>query len=87
MHTYTFTINISPCQESFVDFHVTDEELALIREAIDNGDLFDEAGELSDLYERVMEAAREKLEEDLDLTGVDIDLDDLDFTVSFSEEE
>lgn len=81
----TFTILISPAEESEVQYPVTAKEKRLIEEAIENGDSFDEVEELSDLYDRVMTAAREKLEEDLDLTGDDIDVDDLGYTVDFSE--
>ena len=83
----TFTINISPCGESFVEYPVTAKEKRLILEAMENGDLFEEVEELSDLYERVMEAAKEKIAEDLDLTDDDRDPDDFDYCVEFGEEE
>ena len=83
----TFIINISPCGESFVEYPVTAKEKRLILEAMENGDLFEEVEELSDLYERVMEAAKEKIAEDLDLTDDDRDPDDFDYCVEFGEEE
>lgn len=84
--TMRFTINISPCGESFVEYPVTATERRLILEAIDNGDLFSEVEDLSDLYDRVMEAAREQIAEDLDLTDDDRDPDDFDYCVDFGDE-
>ena len=84
--TMRFTINISPCGESFVEYPVTAAERRLILEAIENGDLFSEVEELSDLYDRVMEAAKEAIAEDLDMTDDDRDPDDFDYCVEFGEE-
>ena len=84
---FNFAIFISSGGESYVDYPVSAKERRLIMEAIENGDMFEDVEELSDLYERVMEAAREKLEEDIDLTGDDIDVDELEYTVDFGEVE
>ncbi len=84
---FNFTIFISSGGESYVDYPVSAKERRLILEAIENGDMFEDVDELSDLYARVMEAAKEKLAEDIDLTGDDIDVDDLDYVVEFGEVE
>ena len=84
---YAFTIHITtPNGEGDIeiDFPVTDEELDLIEEAIDNGESFEDVEELSDLYERVMEAVPDKLEEDLqENNDAEIDPDDLEYTLDF----
>lgn len=83
----TFTINISPSGESYLEYPVTAKERRLILEAMDNGDFFEDVEGLSELYERVMEAAKEKLAEDLDLTGDDRNPEDFEYSVEFGEEE
>lgn len=83
---YSFTINIYPSGESFVECLVSDRELQLIQEASDAGEDFEDVEELEWLYERVMRSAKEKLKEDVELSGDDIDVDDLDFSVGFGEE-
>ena len=85
-YDYTFTINIFPASESAVDFRITAKERRLIMEAMEEGELFEDVEELSDLYERVMQAAKQQLEEDIDLAGDDIDIDNLEFSVEFGEE-
>ena len=83
---YRFTINVEQ-GESFVDYKLTKEEKELVYKAIDDGQSFEEIKELSDLFKRVNEAAKEKLQEDLDLTKVedDFDFDDLEYSVSFDD--
>lgn len=85
-YEYTFTINIYPCQESYVDFEITAKERKLIIKAMEDCESFEDVEKLADLYERVMEAAKEKLLEDADLTGDDIDVDELEFSIDFGEE-
>lgn len=86
--TYTFIINIEESGESFVDFEVTAKEKKLIDSAMEDFDTFEDVEELSDLYNRVMIAAKEKLQEDLDLTGdTEIDVDSLEYSVDFNYEE
>ena len=85
-YTCTFTINIFPASESFVEYDVTAKERRLIKNAIEEGDMFEEVEELEDLYNRVMEAAKVKLQEDADITGDDIAIDDLEYSVDFSED-
>ncbi len=80
---YTFEITIDPCGESSVDYPITDEERKLIDAAIEEGEDFCDCEGLSDLYERVMAAAAEQLQEDVDLVGDDINVDDLHYAVSF----
>ena len=83
---YRFCINISNGGESYVDFEISSLEHFLISKADDEGENYGDVKGLEDFYERIMEAAKEKLEEDLDLTGDDPDiLDDLTFTVSLDE--
>ena len=82
---YTFTIGISPANESWIDFEISEKEKELICEAIDEEIEFCDCEELSDLYRRVYEAAKEKLEEDMDLTGDDIDVDDLEYWIEFGD--
>lgn len=84
---FNFAIYLSFGGESYVDYPVSAKERRLILEAIENGEMFEDVDELADLYERVMEAAKEKLAEDIDLTGDDIDVEDLDYTVDFGEVE
>lgn len=84
---FNFAIFIASGGESYVDYPVTAKERRLILEAIENGEMFEDVDELADLYVRVMEAAKEKLAEDVDLTGDDIDVDDLDYVVEFGEDE
>lgn len=86
IYEYRFQIAVG-AGESFVDYDVTREEKELIYKAIDNCDDFCDVEELSDLFERVEEAAKEKLEEDLELTGDEdrIDVDELEFSVNFDE--
>lgn len=85
MEKMKFTINIFPSGESELEFPVTAKEKRLILEAVDNGDMFEDVDELSDLYERVMDAAGEKLQDDLDLTGDDYP-DDIDYNVDFCQD-
>lgn len=85
---YTFIINIEDGGESFVDFEVNAKEKKLIDSAMEDFDTFEDVEELSDLYDRVMIAAKEKLQEDLDLTGdTEIDVDSLEYSVDFNYEE
>lgn len=86
MYTYTFTINIFPLSESYVDYEVTAKERRLIKSAIEDGYMFEDVEDLEDLYNRVMEAAKVKLQEDVDMTGEDIDIDDLEYSVEFGED-
>ena len=85
-YEYSFTINIFPCQESYVDFEISAKERKLIMKAMDERESFEDVEKLSDLYERVVEAEKEKLREDVDLTGDDIDEEELDFSVDFGDE-
>lgn len=85
MEKMKFTINIFPSGESELEFPVTAEEKRLILEAVDNGDMFEDVDELSDLYERVMDVAGEKLQDDLDLTGDDYP-EDIDYNVDFCQD-
>ena len=64
---------------------MSNRELKLIQQAEDECECFEDVEELEDLYERVMAAAKEKLQEDVDLTGDDIDVDALDYNVDFAE--
>lgn len=83
---YTFTIHISIGRgsgDSEVDYPVTPEEMEIIEAAIDNGECFEDVEELEDLYDRVMEAAHDQLEDDIDLTDSDLDIDDIDYCISF----
>ena len=84
---YTFTIHISaPGGEgdSEIEYPVNQDELALIEESMDNGDSFEDVEDLSDLYERVMDAVPDKLEEDLqENNDAEIDPEDLDYTLDF----
>ena len=82
-----FLINIGVSGESQVEFPVSEKERKAILNAIADGDLFGEVEQLEDLYDRVMAAAKEKLAEDIDLTGDEIDVDDLDYNVDFCDEE
>ena len=83
---YTFTINIAPSGNSLVEYPVSKRELKLIQQAVEECECFCDVEELEDLYERVMVAAKEKLQEDVDLTGDDIDVDELDFDIDFGEQ-
>ena len=83
---YRFCINISNGGESFVDYEISSLEHFLISKANDESEDYGEVKGLEDFYKRIMEAAKEKLEEDLDLTGDDpAILDDLTFTVTLDE--
>lgn len=82
-----FLINIGDSGEAQVEFPVSEKERKAILNAIEDGDLFGEVEQLEDLYDRVMVAAKEKLAEDIDLTGDEIDVDDLDYNVDFCDEE
>lgn len=83
---YRFRINISNGGESFVDYEINSLERFLIDKADDEDRDYGEVKGLEDFYKGIMKAAREKLEEDLDLTGDDPNtLDDLTFTVSLDE--
>lgn len=83
---YRFSININNGGESFVDYEISSMEHFLISKADDEGESYDEVKGLENFYKGVMEAAKEKLEEDLDLTGDDpAILDDLTFTVTLDE--
>ncbi len=83
---YRFCISISNGGESFVDCVINKLEHFLICKADEDGESYDTVKGLEDFYERIMESAREKLEEDLDLTGDDpAILDDLTFTISLDE--
>lgn len=83
---YTFSIVVEQ-GDSFVDYQLTRKEKELIYKAIDNGEEFSEVEELSDLFNRVNEAAKDKLQEDLELTGdeEEIDVDELEYAVYFGE--
>lgn len=82
-----FLISIGDSGESQVDYPVSAKELKLIRRAIEECELFEEVEQLEELYNRVMIAAKEKLAEDIDLTGDEIDVDDLEYNVDFCDEE
>ena len=84
---FNFAIFLSSGGESYVDYPISDKERCLIMAAVENGEMFEDVDELSDLYERVMEAAKEKLADDIGLTGDEIDVDELDYTVDFGEVE
>ncbi len=87
-YLYTFVINVEESGESFVDYEVTAKEKKLIDTAMEDFDSFEDTEELSDLYARVMLAAKEQLQEDLDLTGdTEIDVDTLEYSVDFNYEE
>lgn len=83
---YEFVIGISPSGNSYVEFEITQKEKKLMKEAMDDCEDFADCEKLQSLYRRVMAAAREKLLEDLDLTGDEIDVDELDYWVEFGEE-
>ena len=81
---YEFQILIHPCGDTSVLYEITEEEATLINEAIENNESFRDVEALSDLYDRVMDAARQQIEEDLDLGNeLGIDPDDLDYCVEF----
>ena len=83
---YRFRISISNGRESYIDFEISKLEHFLISKADEEGENYGDVKGLEDFYERIVEAAREELEEDLDLTGDDSAvLDDLTFTISFDE--
>ena len=80
---YRFCIHISNGGESYVDYEISSLEHYLICKADEEGEEYGEVQGLEDFHKGIMEAAREKLEEDLELTGDDPSiLDDLTFTVS-----
>lgn len=84
-HTYTFTIHISNGGDSEIDYPVTEEEMVLIQEAVDNGEQLEDIEDLSDLYDSVTEAARNQLAEDLDICNEnDLDPDDLEYQIDFT---
>ena len=86
-YTHTFLISVNG-GESFVDYEITAKEKKLIEAAMDDFESFEDVEDLSDLYDRVMVAAKEKLLEDLDLTGEpEIDVDSLEYSVDFNYEE
>ena len=86
-HTFTFLIYVNG-GEPFVDYEITAKEKKLIEAAMDDFEPFEDVEDLSDLYDRVMIAAKEKLLEDLDLTGEpEIDVDSLEYSVDFNYEE
>ena len=82
-----FLINIGESGEAQVEFPVSEKERKAILNAIEDGDLFGEVEQLEDLYDRVMAAAKDKLVDDLDLTGDDADVDALNYSVEFCDEE
>ena len=71
---HTFTINISNGGESELEFPVYEDEMELIEQADEESEEYGNVEGLEDFYKEIMEAARVKLEEDLDLTGDDIEM-------------
>lgn len=82
-----FLISIGDSGESQLEYPVSEKERKAILNAIEEGDLFGEVEQLEDLYNRVMAAAKIQLEEDIDLTDDDIDVDSLEYSVDFCDEE
>lgn len=82
----SFPILIEESGESFVEYPVTQKELKKIKKAMNEGFDFEEAPGLKGFYNKLMKAAKKKLLEDIDLTGDDIDVDELDFCVDYPEE-
>lgn len=82
---YTFTIGMSTGGESDVDYPISKKEKKLINEAIDEMIDFSDYEELSELYQKVIKVAKEKLQEDIDLTGDSIDVDNLDYWIEFGD--
>lgn len=81
-----FAIHIDGYGDSEVEVKLTNKEAKKIESAIDRGDEdFCDNEKLADIYEKAEKAAREKLYEDVDLTGDDIDVEDLDFVVDFQD--
>lgn len=84
--TYTFTIDIEPSGESYIDYPISKSEKKLIKEAMEEMIDFSDCEELSELYQKVMDAAKEKLQEDIELTEDVIDVDNLDYWIEFGDE-
>jgi len=83
----SFIINTYRYGKFYVEYPVSNKEIHLILDAIENSEDFEDCEDLGELYERVMNTAREKLEEDLDLDGGEIDLDELDYCIEFADED
>lgn len=83
---YTFTIGIEPSGESFIDYPISKSEKKLIKKAVDEMIDFDDCEELSELYQKVMDAAKEKLQEDIELTEDGVEVDTLDYWIEFGDE-
>ena len=83
---HTFTINISNGGESELEFYVYEDELELIEKADEECENYENVEGLEDFYKDIMEDAKTKLEEDLDLTGDNpAMLDELSWTITLSD--
>lgn len=54
------------CGSTPVDFDLTDDEYAGVLQHIEDGDSFSDCEDLSDLYDRVLEAAEQQIREELE---------------------
>ena len=84
---YTFEISVGDSGTSYVEYTVTEREFKLIRKAKEEFESFSDVEKLEALHRRVEKAAVKQLRDDLDLTGDDIDPDDLDINIDFGDEE
>lgn len=83
---YTFNIAISDGGESEFDFNLYEDEADKLQELEDEGETLNALESDKDyryLYLELMDAAKQKLREDVDLIGDDINDEDLEFSISF----
>lgn len=83
-YMYKFLISVEQ-GDSYIEFPLTKEEKEIVYKSIEEGLDLEEVDELSCLFERVKEATKEKLQEDLNEVGNEIDIDDIEYSLSLGE--
>lgn len=82
----TFPILIGEGNESYVEYAVPGKEIPKLIKAQEEGYELSEAPGLIRFYGKLLKAAKQKLIEDIDLTGGDIDIDELEYIVDYPED-
>lgn len=85
MTTMTFAVAVG-YGDTEAEIQVSDRDAALIRKYAETEDSFDEVEELAAVWERVNKKIKKALEEQIE-PDEDIDIDDLEYSFNWPEEE
>lgn len=83
---HTFTVTVLESGETEFEFNLYEDEEERLEQLGDEGESIDSLEDDDDygyLYEELMDEAKKKIREDLDLTGDDTDVDELEFSISY----